>query len=108
MRPPGAYIYDGTGYAKGGVGVFAVYITSRMLSAVPALWFAGWLMKHRLRVPGRLIPYALAVLGVVLGLMLDGPSANSAAEGLVASALAVAGHQALRQAARIITGEGER
>ena len=69
MRMPGAYIYDGTGYAKGGVGVFAVYITSRMLSAVPALWFAGCLMKHRLRVPGRLIPYALAVLGVVLLLL---------------------------------------
>ena len=88
--------------------MFAVYITSRMLLAVPTLWFAGWLMKHCLRVPGRLIPYVLAVLGVALGLMLDGPSANSAAEGLVASALAVAGHQALRQAARMICGESKR
>lgn len=84
---------------------FAVFITSRMLSAIPTLWLAGWLLKHKLRAPGGLIPYALAALGVVLGLVLDGPSANSAAEGLVAAALAVMGHQALKQGARIARGD---
>lgn len=81
---------------------FAVYVTGRMLSVIPALWFVGWLLKRLRRVPDGLIPFILAVLGVVAALIIDGPSANSVVQGLLAAAAAVMGHQAVKQGAEIV------
>lgn len=85
---------------------FAVYVTGRMLSVIPALWFVGWLLKQLRRVPDALIPFILAVLGVVAALIIDGPSANSVVQGLLAAAAAVMGHQAVKQGAEIVSGDG--
>lgn len=86
---------------------FAVYVTGRMLSVIPALWFVGWLLKRLRRVPDGLIPFILAVLGVVAALIIDGPSANSVVQGLLAAAAAVMGHQAVKQGAEIVSGGPE-
>lgn len=86
---------------------FAVYVTGRMLSVIPALWFVGWLLKRLRRVPDGLIPFILAVLGVVAALIIDGPSANSVVQGLLAAAAAVMGHQAVKQGAEIVSGAPE-
>ena len=48
---------------------FAVFVTGRMISAIPALWFVGWLLKRMKRVPNSLIPFILAALGVIAGLL---------------------------------------
>ncbi len=85
---------------------FAVYVTGRMLSVIPALWFVGWLLKQLRRVPDALIPFILAVLGGVAALIIDGPSANSVVQGLLAAAAAVMGHQAVKQGAEIVSGDG--
>lgn len=75
---------------------FAVFITSRMLAVVPALWFAGWLLKQS-KLPNALIPFVLAALGAIAGVLVDGPSANSVIQGVLAAAAAVFGHQAVKQ-----------
>lgn len=80
---------------------FAVFITSRMLAAVPALWFVGWLLKQS-GVTHALIPFILAALGAAAGAIIDGPSLNSVAQGLIAAAAAVFGHQAVKQGAKIV------
>lgn len=81
---------------------FAVFITSHMLAVVPALWFVGWLLKQLKRVPNALIPFVLAALGAVAGVLIDGPSANSVVQGVLAAAAAVFGHQLARQGAALI------
>ena len=60
---------------------FAVFVTGRMISAIPALWFVGWLLKRMKRVSNSLIPFILAALGVIAGLLVDGLSINSAKQG---------------------------
>ena len=81
---------------------FAVFVTSRMLAVVPALWFVGWLLKQLKRVPNALIPFVLAALGAVAGVLIDGPSANSVVQGILAAAAAVFGHQAVKQGTTIV------
>lgn len=80
---------------------FAVFVTSRMLAVVPALWFAGWLLKQS-KLPNALIPFVLAALGAVAGVLIDGPSANSVVQGILAAAAAVFGHQAVKQGTAIV------
>lgn len=84
---------------------FAVFVTGRMISVIPALWFTGWLLKRIKRIPDALIPFILSALGVIAGLIIDGPSANSAVQGLLAAAAAVMGHQAVKQGSQIIKGD---
>lgn len=86
---------------------FAVFVTGHMISAIPALWFVGWMLKQWRRVPDELIPFILTVVGVVAGLALDGLSANSAVQGLLAAAAAVLGHQTVKQGSRIVAGSAQ-
>ena len=84
---------------------FAVFVTGRMISAIPALWFVGWLLKRMKRVSNSLIPFILAALGVIAGLLVDGLSINSAIQGLLAAA--VMGHQAVKQGSEIVKGNAD-
>ena len=86
---------------------FAVFVTGRMISAIPALWFVGWLLKRMKRVSNSLIQFILAALGVIAGLLVDGLSINSAIQGLLAAAAAVMGHQAVKQGSEIVKGNAD-
>lgn len=85
---------------------FAIFVTGHTLSIVPALWLAGWLLR-RSSVTHALIPFILAAAGVAAALIIDGPSANSAAQGLLAASAAVMGHQLVRQGRAIVSGAAQ-
>ena len=54
------------------------------------------------KLPNALIPFVLAALGAVAGVLIDGPSANSVVQGILAAAAAVFGHQAVKQGTTIV------
>lgn len=83
---------------------FAVFVTARILAFIPALWFAGWLLRQWKRCPDALIPFVLSAAGTAVGLIIEGPSLNSGIQGLLAAATAVYGHQLIKQGRRIIGG----
>ena len=94
---------------------FAVFVTGRMISAIPALWFVGWLLKRMKRVSNSLIPFILAALGVIAGLLVDGLPLGYLAPAnlriLMDStgdrAAAVMGHQAVKQGSEIVKGNAD-
>lgn len=75
------------------------YIDPAMLGAVLFLWFIGWCLKQTPAVPNWSILWIIVVLGTVAGLAIVGLDVNGVIQGVLAAALSIFGHQAVKQTA---------
>lgn len=73
------------------------YIDPAMLGAVLVLWFIGYGLKQTPKVPNWSILWVIVILGIVAGLAIIGNNANGFIQGILAAALAVLGHQMVKQ-----------
>lgn len=78
------------------------YIHPTMLSSVIALWFIGYALKKTPKIPDWSIVYITIIIGVVFGGLLVGPNVNGVIQGILAAALAVLGHQTVKQTTQAI------
>lgn len=81
------------------IQVISNYINPVMLGVVLALWFIGTGLKQTPKVPNWAILWILSTLGVLAGLAVVGLSADGFIQGILAAALAIFGHQAVKQTA---------
>lgn len=75
------------------------YIDPAMLGAVLVLWFIGYGLKQTPKVPNWSILWIIVILGVVAGLAIIGLNPNGLIQGILSAALAVLGHQIVKQTA---------
>jgi len=73
------------------------YIDPAMLIVVAALWFIGYGLKQTPRVPNWSVLWIIVLLGIVFGLMVVGINVTGVIQGIIAAALAVLGHQIVKQ-----------
>lgn len=73
------------------------YVDPTMLIVVIALWFVGYGLKQTPRVPNWSILWVIVLFGIVLGLFVVGPTVDGVIQGVLAAALSVLGHQAVKQ-----------
>ena len=79
------------------VDTIGKYIDPAMLVVVAALWFIGYGLKQTPKVPNWSILWIVVLFGIVFGLMVVGPTVNGVIQGIIAAALAVLGHQIVKQ-----------
>jgi hypothetical protein len=73
------------------------YLSPELAFIVPALWIIGAYLKATPKVKDFVIIYTLLVLGVVASVVTIGFNAQGVSQGIVASGLAVLGHQLIKQ-----------
>lgn len=73
------------------------YIDPAMLGVVLVLWFIGYGLKQTPNVPNWTILWVIVIIGIVAGLAIIGLDANGVIQGVLAAALAVLGHQLVKQ-----------
>lgn len=75
------------------------YINPAMLAVVVALWFIGYGLKQTPKVPNWSILWIIVILGIVAGMLLVSPTIEGIIQGILAAALSILGHQAVKQTA---------
>lgn len=65
-------------------------LSSPQMALFLAIFIVGWLLKEHSPLNNKLIPWALSIIGVVLGLILVGMSVSGGIVGLVMSYLMMA------------------
>jgi len=83
--------------------IIKAYMVERALVLVPVLWIVGAAVKKTPFIADWLIPYILLVLGAAGGLITVGVTAEGAIQGVLASGLAVLGHQLVKQTGKALT-----
>jgi len=83
--------------------IIKAYMMERALVLVPALWIVGAVVKKTPFVADWLIPYILLALGTAGGLVVVSADISGAIQGILASGLAVLGHQLVKQAGKAAT-----
>lgn len=78
------------------------YIDPAMAGVVLVLWFIGYGLKQTPKVPNWSILWVIVVLGIVTGFAILGPNANGFIQGVLAAALAILGHQVVKQTSSAI------
>lgn len=81
------------------ITVVQQYIDPVMMGAVLVLWFIGYGLKQTPKVPNWSILWIIVVLGIVAGVAVLGFNANGFVQGVLAAALAIFGHQVVKQTA---------
>lgn len=82
------------------------FLIEKALILVPVLWVIGAILKNTPAIKDWLIPYILLICGIVGGLVLVGFNADGVVQGIVASGVAVLGHQLLKQYTDNAGGDG--
>ena len=73
------------------------FLVENALIIVPVLWIIGKVLKETNRIPDEFIPIILLVIGPILAIALLGITVEAGMQGVVATGVAVYGHQLLRQ-----------
>ena len=73
------------------------YINPAMLAAVIVLWFIGYGLKQTPRIPNWSILWIIVILGIAAGMFLVSPTIEGVIQGVLAAALSILGHQAVKQ-----------
>jgi cytochrome bd-type quinol oxidase subunit 2 len=81
------------------IQVISNYINPVMLGVTLALWFIGTGLKQTPKIPNWAILWILSTLGVLGGLLVVGMGADGFIQGILAAALSIYGHQAVKQTA---------
>lgn len=74
------------------------YIVEQALIVIPVLLILGKTIKETPKAKDWHIPYILLVIGVVLTVLLIGPSADAIIQGVLVAGAAVFGHELFKQA----------
>lgn len=73
------------------------FLAENALIIVPVLWVIGKVIKSSKTVPDKYIPLILLPLGTVFAVATIGFTAEAIMQGIIASGVAVYGHQLLKQ-----------
>jgi len=79
-------------------GTIAGLIDARLLVVLAACWVIGYSLKRTPRVPDWSILYVVIITAVLLAGGVIGFTFEAVVQGIIVGAVAVAGHQAVKQA----------
>jgi len=79
------------------IEILMEFLTESALILVPVLWIIGTFIKHVPSIPDWLIVWILLILGILFAVFTLGFSAQSVIQGIIATGVAVYGHQLLKQ-----------
>lgn len=72
-------------------------VSQEIAFIVPALWVIGLILKSIPKVPNFIITLVILVLGILFSVFVIGFDVNGVVQGIVASGVAVLGHQLVKQ-----------
>jgi Ca2+/Na+ antiporter len=82
-------------------------IDPALLIVVGVCWCAGFALKRTPSVPDWSIIYLVTLIAVLLVIWMRGVSADSIMQGVLCGAVAVYGHQLVKQSKEGVGGDGE-
>lgn len=72
-------------------------LNDNYLTLVPALWVIGYALKQTPKVPDWSILWIILILSISIGILAFGFSYDGLINGIIASGVAVLGHQMIKQ-----------
>lgn len=82
---------------------FETFLKKETVSLIPVLWIIGTIIKTTNLMPSCYIPFVLLIISCIISAFINGNNAQAFIQGVLATGLAVFGHQIYKQGQELIT-----